>query len=265
MQNNIDLKKFLLEEFGLSANETNIYIALLKNGHSTVLELAEYTGINRATTHVNIESLTQKRLVTQIKKGQGSRRSIMAEPPEKLHALLKEQKAKIEAAEQQLPKIIADLSNLKESAQKNSNSGMEIRYYKGKNEVRFIYEEVLKANEIRTYANTAGLLKIFPINTQKFIAAHKKNPKMRIWEIMEDSNETREYIKQMSPDRFFCRLITKHLPLPPTTDYLIFDGKVAIIEAPQDIISGLLIENANFYASSVAIHKFVWSYLPDYE
>jgi len=265
MENNLSLKKFLLEEFRLSTNEANLYIALLKNGHSTILELAEYTGINRATTHVNIESLTQKRLVTQIKKGQGSRRSIMAEPPEKLHALLKEQKAKIEAAEQQLPKIITELSNLREFAQKNNSSNMEIRYYKGKNEVRFIYDEVLKANEIRTYANTAELLKIFPVNMQKFITAHKKNPNMRIWEIMEDSNETREYIKQMPPDRFFYRLITKRLPLPSATDYLIFDGKVAVIDAPQGIINGLLIENTNFYTSSVAIHKFVWSYLPNYE
>lgn len=258
---NIDLEKFLLDEFALSSNEVALYIALLKCGHSTILELAEHTGINRATTHVNVESLTKKRLVTQIKKGQGSRRTIMAEPPEKLHTLLKEQKAKIEAAEQQLPQMITKLSNLKELAQKNS--GMEIRYYKGKNEVRFIYDEVLKANEIRTYANTAELLKIFPINPQKFITAHRTNPKMRIWEIMEDSSETRAYVKQMSADRFFFRLVTECLPLPPTTDYIIFDGKVAIIEAPHGVISGILIENKNFYASSVAIHKFVWDYLPE--
>lgn len=264
MQNNNDLKKFLLEEFGLSANETNLYIALLKNGHSTILELAEYTGINRATTHVNIESLTQKRLVTQIKKGQGSRRSIMAEPPEKLHALLKEQKAKIEVAEQQLPKIITELSNLKESAQKNSTSSMEIRYYKGKNEVRFIYDEALKAKEFRAYLNCKKLAHAFPANIEKFLEVHTKNKEMQMWEILEDSKESREYLKLMPKERYYGKLVPKNLNLYiPNIDYMMFDEKVAIIDLHEEP-TGTMIYNKSLYASTVAIFNFVWHILCNY-
>jgi predicted transcriptional regulator len=262
MDNSLLIEKFLAEEMNLSRKEIKLYLNLTKYGPTTILDLAEITGINRATTHVNIENLTQKGLVTQIKKGRGSRRLIMAEPAEKLSVIFKARKAKLEAAENQLDFITQGITNLKK--EQRQSGGMEIRRYSGKDEIRLVYEDVLKAKEIRTYANTSEILKIFPGNIQKFIDAHKKNRDMHIWEIMKDSKETQAYIKKMVPERFFCRLVTEGLPLL-STDYLIFDGKVALIEILNGAISGIVIEDKNFYESSKIIHEFVWGYLPDYK
>lgn len=258
MDRHTGLEKFLSEEFGLSDNELALYIALFKNGASTILDLSKDTGINRATTHVNIESLTRKKLVAQVRKGQGSRRSITPEPPEKLHALLKQQKAKIEAAEQQLPEMISELASLKSPRQKSE--GMDIRYYQGKNEVRFIYDEILKAKEIRAYINCDQIFEVFPGNMKKFLDEHAKRKDMSIWEIMDDCRIAKEYISHMPSERYYYRLASKRLNLA-SMDYLLFDGKVAIIDVSAGI-NGVVIENKIFYENSKAIYEFVWGCLP---
>lgn len=258
MSNHILIEKFLSEELNLSKKEIILYLNLIKYGATTVLELSEISGMNRVTTHANIEKLNKKGLVTQVKKGRGSRRLIMSEPIDKLTVILKERKAKIEAAENQLTSVMHELASIKK--ENRQNSIMEIRRYTGKEEVKLIYDEMLEAKEIRTYANTDELLKIFPGNIHKFIDAHRKNHDMCIWEIMENSKETQDYVKQMDPKRFFYKLTTKKLSLP-TVDYSIFDGKVAMITISNNIVSGVVIENLNFYKSAEIIHQFIWDTL----
>ena len=118
MEKILEIEKFLTEELDLSKKEIAIYLSLLKHGPMTVLELSEVTGINRATTHVNVDYLSKKNLVTQVKKGRGSRRMIMAEPLEKLPLIFKERKAKLEVAENQLGFIIKELSGLQKRREK---------------------------------------------------------------------------------------------------------------------------------------------------
>lgn len=257
-----NIEKFLSEKFDLSKNEIDLYIALLKSGHSTVLELSELTGINRATTHINIENLTKKRLITQIKRGQGARRSIIAEPPEKLLALLQEKKAQLEEAEQQLPDIISGLFNLKKNIPKKS--GMEIRYYKDKNEIRFIYDEALKAKEFRAYLNCKKLMEIFPMNITKFSDTNKKRLHTNIWEVMEDSPEARAYAETMTTNKFHCRLVPKNINLA-VIDYMIFDGKVALVDLRENVLNGIIINNESYYQNAKTIHEFVWQFLTPYK
>ncbi|MGD9107596.1 MAG: MarR family winged helix-turn-helix transcriptional regulator [Gammaproteobacteria bacterium] len=258
MSNNALIEKFLSEELDLSKREITLYLNLIKYGATTVLELSKISSMNRVTTHANVEKLTKKRLVTQVKKGRGSRRLIMAEPIDKLAVILKERKAKIEAAENQLISVMHELAGIKKEYRQDSI--MEIRRYTGKKEVKLIYDEMLGAKEIRTYANTGELLKIFPGNIHKFIDAHRKNKDMLVWEIMEDSQETQDYVKQMDPKRFFYKLATKKLTLP-TVDYSIFDGKVAMITISNNTVNGVVIENLNFFKIAETIHQFVWESL----
>lgn len=263
MQNIVFVEKFLSDELALSKKEILLYTNLIKYGGLTILELSEISGINRATTHVNVENLTQKSLVTQVKKGRGSRRLIMAEPPEKLFVIFQDRKAKLEAAEDQLGLITQELASLKK--EHRQSGGMEIRHYEGRNEVKLIYEDVLKAKEIRSYLNYKELIKVFPANPVKFIEAQKKQPDMQMWEILEDSKEAREYIKQTHIKNYHCRLATQKLNLA-SFDYIMFDGKIAAIDLSEgNNAIGIVIENKNFYNNAKALHKFVWQLLPTYK
>ena len=255
-------KTLLEEEFGLSKNEIAIYLNLVKYGDSTILELANNSGMNRSTVHVNVESLLKKGLATQIKKTRGLRRLILAEPIEKLALILKNKKAKIETAEGHLLTLSKQLREFKK--ENISGGNIEIRRYSGKEEVKLIYDDVLRSDEIRSYVISADIItKYFPENVNKFIEAHKKNKKMQVWEIMEDSKITRAFIHQVLPERYHCRLTPKQLNLD-SIDYLIYDGKVAMIDAAKGI-GGIVIENDSFYQDAKAIHQFIWQFLPSYE
>lgn len=261
MESTYVIEKFLTNELDLSKKEINLYLNLVKYGARTILELAELSGINRATTHVNVENLTQKGLATQVKKGRGSRRLIMAEPPEKLSVIFKARKARVEAAEQQLDFITKEIVALKKEYKVSEN--IDVHQYKGKAEVKLIYNEVLQSKEIRSYVNCNEVTKIFPTNIMKFIEAYKKSPHMQILEIMDDSNEARQYVKQVTAERYHCRLTTKLLNLA-AIDYLVYDGKVAIVEFDSiEGVRGIVVENENFYKNAKAIHQFVWQFLPD--
>jgi sugar-specific transcriptional regulator TrmB len=262
MSDILTIEKFLGEELGLSPKEVTLYLNLVRYGSKTILELSELSNINRATTHVNIECLSRKGLVAQMKKGRGSRRLVMAEPVEKLAIIFKERKAKLEAAENQLGNIVRELMGLKKQADAPSERTMEIRRYEGKDEVRLIYDDILKAKEIRAYLNYDQIFELFPSNVGKFLKAHKKSRYMQIWEIMDDCKLARDYARQMPPERYHCRLTPKKLNLV-SMDYLLFDGKAAIIDITGGI-TGVVIENETFYENSKAIYEFVWRSLPPY-
>jgi len=55
-----------LIDLGLTDKEANLYIALLKNGKSTVLELSQITKLKRPTVYLILDSLREKSLILKI-------------------------------------------------------------------------------------------------------------------------------------------------------------------------------------------------------
>jgi len=97
----------LLEDFSLNRKEVDIYIALLKNPRSSVLELAEITGIKRSTTHSYVENLKDKGLVSEIKIDM--KRKLIAENPEKLELLISLKRFELNRIEQSINQVISAL------------------------------------------------------------------------------------------------------------------------------------------------------------
>lgn len=260
MNESINLEKLLLDDFGLSKNEATLYLSLLKHGPSTVLEASDFTGINRATVHMNVDYLLKKGLINQIGKGQGSRRTLLPEPPEKLETIIRAKVAKLQSIEEKLPRAIEALNLLKSESREKAHD-MEVRHYKGKNEVRFIYEAALNAKEFRAYRNWKKLSTLFPMNVPKLLKIHMHQKEMQIWEILEDSKETVAYLDLMPKERFYVRLAPKNSNLCLVDiDYMMFDGNIAVVDLSKEI-NGIMISNKNLYKSTVAMFKFIWETL----
>ena len=244
-----------LQELGLSEIEAKLYQGLLEKGPSTVMELATHVGLKRITVHFNIESLIQKGLVTESR--EGARRQIVAEPPERLKYLLDQRFESIKSLRDKFTSIV----NLIDTNYPQAKAGEEIamKYYKGKGPVELIYQDAMKAKEFRAYVNVKELAKAFPQNVDAFLDIHRKRKEMQIWEIMENSNEAKKYVKKMPKERYFYRIIPPHLNLS-VVDYMLFDGKVAIVDLKEDT-SGTIISNNNYYANAKGIFEFVWQML----
>ena len=252
------LQDYLLQ-LGLSELEAKLYEGLLELGPTTVQYLSNHVGVKRITTHFNVESLIQKGLVTETRSG--TRRQIIAEQPERLGYLVEQ---KIESAKKLQEKLPDILDTIQTALPESKASGsVEIKYYKGKQSVKLIYDESLKAKEFRAYVNCKQLSMVFPVNVDLFVKTHKERKEMRIWEIMEQSPESFDYANKMPKERYLCKFVPNGMNLS-VIDYMMFDGKVAIVDLKEET-SGMVIDNFNYYTSAKAIFEFVWQMLPDYK
>ncbi|MBP7708730.1 hypothetical protein KA107_03515 [Candidatus Pacearchaeota archaeon] len=119
-----------LKEFGLSENESKIYLSLLKAGIITANRLAEITGIKRSTTYDNLSTLMIKGIVSSLVKDQVHLYSAV-EPSKILH-IMEERKEKIK-------RIIPELNKLQNTI---PNRGGVI-YFEGKKGVLTILNDIL--------------------------------------------------------------------------------------------------------------------------
>lgn len=247
-----------LEQLGLNEVEAVLYEELLRQGSTTVKKLAEAVRINRVTAHFTIENLIKKGLVSQIK--QGARRQIAAESPDHLNYFLEEKIKNTQQLKKDFPNFLKKIHN-EIPPLKTKAPEVEVKYYKGKHGVQLLYEDVLKANEIRAYVNAMEVAKVFPNNMNQFIHTHHKRKNMYIWEVLNRAPKVEEYTRRMVKDRYFYKFNPPTINLS-VVDYLIYDGKVAIVDIREDP-TGLIIINKDFYDNAKALFDFVWKMLPD--
>ncbi len=75
-----------LQNLGLSEKEAKVYMTALELGPDTAQNIAKQSGINRATTYVQVESLKEKGLMSEFEKGKKT--FFVAESPNRLKNLL---------------------------------------------------------------------------------------------------------------------------------------------------------------------------------
>ncbi len=96
----------LLEDAGLTENESKVYLALLRTGPATAGEITEKSGVHRRNVYDAIERLKEKQLVSEL--SQNNKKYFHPSEPEELVNILKKRQRNIET-------IIPDLKRLYES------------------------------------------------------------------------------------------------------------------------------------------------------
>jgi sugar-specific transcriptional regulator TrmB len=251
----------LLSKLNISEIEIKIYLALLRQNPVTISQLSRLTNTASTTVFDNAEKLIKKGLVSRIVIGK--RNKFIPEDPNKIAMLatenevvIKRELNKIQNIQKKLPDVIEFINSDVFKTQKAND--VVVKFYKGKREVKLLYRDILKAKKIRAYVDTSKLDKIFPENAELFIKAHNSRKDMMIWEIMDNCPVHDPYIQGMDKTRHFYKQIPVELSIP---DYLIYDGKVAIIEIRDSIVNGILIKSDNFYRSSKTLFVLMWKIL----
>ncbi|MBU1132280.1 hypothetical protein KKC32_03495 [Patescibacteria group bacterium] len=96
-----------LKKIGLSEKEIKVYLASMELGMATVQDISRKSGINRATTYIQLESLLKQGLVSRVEKS--NKTMFMAERPQRILDILSERKNKIETLEQTFSRLMPDL------------------------------------------------------------------------------------------------------------------------------------------------------------
>ncbi len=166
----------VLMELGLTPKEARIYLALLKEGPSSVRQLASVTGINRGTVFDILKALQSSGLARFY--NEKTRQYFVASPPDKLRELGEERADAVSRANKSLSEVVPALESLYDSGDKHPAA----RMYEGMEGVRTILEDILESMEswsgVKEYyvysssaVRDAGLYAAFPDYTEHRIAA----------------------------------------------------------------------------------------------
>ena len=254
-----------LEQLDLSETEAQLYLKLLETGPISVRDLAQTTGLKRTTAYLHVDLLVEKGLVMKIVKG--SQKQVAANPPgESLEYLVKKKLETATAMNTGFPSMLEDIT--KSIPQSSDVTDAEIKYYKGKSGVKKIYEEALKAKELRSYVNPTIISKYMPENTPLFAEGVKNNSGITLYEIFEGSNLSQQEINEFTRfvkehDKYHCKILPKDITIS-AADTLIYDGKVSIINIGEQI-TGVVLVNAAYYNNSKELFDFIWKVLPNLE
>lgn len=128
----------ILQNLGLTPEETDFYLSLLNNGQQSASQLAKSTKIKRTYIYSVSVGLIKKGLVSQNKKG---RATVFApQSPDKLLSLVQTKKQAIESAESSLEGI---LPSLKTKFQVTDSKPI-VTYFEGVEGVKKVYLDTLK-------------------------------------------------------------------------------------------------------------------------
>jgi len=250
-----------LKQLDLSDAEAKLYLRLLQSGPTSVRDLAATVDIKRTTAYFYIDQLVEKGLIMKLVRG--SKKLVAANEPENLKILVEEKLKKAKAVQNSFSDILKTLTTT--LPKENNSRDADIRYYQGISNVKKIYEEAFKANEVCSYvklteSNEAG--KVFSDNIITFGNAFERNPKLKVREILYDSPLTKEQAPKMltKNKRYSFKFMPKDLQLS-SEDILIYDGKVAIINY-KGKVSSVVLQSIDYYKNSKELFDFIWKVIP---
>lgn len=245
----------VLAEFGLAKREVAIYLALLKNGPSSIVEVAKASGVKRTTAHNNVDELISRGLASQIKVG--GRRKVMAEDPDSLYSLLESKRHKINSLENSLEGISRSLREM--SKTESASNSLWFRYYEGIDSLAALYDEALNdenIQEIFLVANVKEVLKIFPENAGKFTKALQKR-KFKVYDIIISDGEG--YDLPSIGEGYKPRYLKMSSIHNVTVDFLVYGDKVVFMDLENKPVTALRIENHAVASAISILVKELWS------
>lgn len=251
--------KDLLKFFDITLNEFEIYRLLLEGTPKTIAEISSTINIPRPSIYNIIDSLTKKDLVHKILIGH--KHKFAARDPMYLQNLIAIKNAKLIAEKSELEIASSSLSKLinqlEESEKSYFQAGMKV--LTSKKAMTSVYDEITRSQEIRSFLNSDDVVNIFPENAKKFSNAVNNGSKS--WAIFINNKSSRDLIKKhFNESNYYYKFFPKNFNYK-SMDYLIYSGKIAIVERSVEPIA-YIIENQLLYENSKALFDLIWAFLP---
>jgi sugar-specific transcriptional regulator TrmB len=243
MENNKTIK--ILEDLGLSENESRVYLASLSLGPSTIQKIAKAAEVKRTTTYTLIESLQKKGLINI--DVNGFKKAYTAASPEQLELIIDQKR---EEFKKQLPELLS-LHNLK-------GGESFIKYYEGNEAVLSVYENNLKdIKPGEKYMVISDAEKVFDIYGKRFNQFVERRAKLDldIRMILQDNAWSRDYKKYEKNYNHSVRFLPKETNL--VTNLVITPQRVLIHQINPPVI-GIVIENKSVVKMHQEIFEVLW-------
>jgi sugar-specific transcriptional regulator TrmB len=233
----------ILRQFGLTPNESAIYLAALELGEATARAIAERAQLPRTYVYDLLRTLAERGLISYLERGP-HKRLYAAVQPKRLEAILA---GKLE----QFRKALPELETLYQQAPQRPL----VRFFEGKDGIARIHDEIVaEAKELRFFGATTDWIRSFPDwyeFTKTFV-----DRKITIYDLVADLPETRQYaalyegrssqLRFTQPDWQFA------------SDFVIWNNKVALHSYLADQMFAVVIESPAITQSMRTIFAILW-------
>lgn len=236
---NEDMNK-ILEQVGLNDREVKIYLATLELGESTVLPIAQKSGIKRTYCYDILDDLIKKDLVSYYEKN--GRRRYVASDPKSIKKLIRDRLANFES-------ILPELSAL----YKPNKEKPAVRFFEGAEEIKKIYDDLLNAPDFAAYGNFEKITQYYP----EFPVYAEKQFKRKIpvrditFRTPENEQLKARYVEHGHELRFLPQNMVFE------TDNIIYGDKVAMISYGETV-HGLVVESKAIAATQRVLFEQLW-------
>lgn len=243
--------KHKLRSLGLSEKEVSVYLALLKMGSGTVMEISYKSGVNRCTIYDILESLNQRGLVSETYKGK--KRIFIVQHPESLNNVPRQ-------ALETIGNIMPDLNALYNKATYKPR----IEYYEGYDGIVYANDHLLKSTE-KEYFYFGSVEEMTRLIGHQYLEAFvKKRVRKGIWSnaIRVRTKDTEH--KFMQGTEANLRRV-KYFPKTINEDVAalyISDRHVTIISSFNEGYS-IIIESLELIALMKTMWKMIWEMAED--
>jgi len=235
----------LLISYGLTSNESNIYICLLKKPEIAVFEISQKTGIPRATVYITLEKLKKQKLVSSLKKN--NIQYFTPENPSRLQTLIKE---KDDILSELLPKLNSMIDT--------ERGGTDVKMYTGIDGVKIVLQDILETmkkldNRILLAASNSEILNRLPSYFPHWLK-EREGLNIRTKLILPET----ERIKHIFESNMLreVRYLSSGFDFKATIE--IYGNKIAIFNLKEDEVYSIIIESEPIIQTLKQFFLFAW-------
>lgn len=232
----------ILESIGLTRNQSEVYLSLLKLGSATAQMIINESGMHRSRVYDSLDKLQEHGLVSSVVKD--FKKYFQAVSPNKLYSFLDEKK-------QALKEIMPQLENLEGMKKEEIDASV----YKGKEGLKTIHSEMLKLKKGGEIC-VLGAKALIYSELEYYIPHFEKNRvKQGIkWKLLWDNKKAKEKTKRL--DLMEGKVLPEGFESKGVVN--IFGDKVAIVLWKEKYPSGFMIENKDIADSFRKWFKLIY-------
>ncbi|MBN1157607.1 helix-turn-helix domain-containing protein [Candidatus Woesearchaeota archaeon] len=237
------MEKFVLMKAGLTENESEVYLALLKRGQSLAGELANETTVSRPHVYDSLNKLIEKGLASYVIKD--NRKFFKAANPKELIKFLEEEKDKINEKQKEIEGFLPSLLKLQKTKMPKSS----VEFYEGKEGLKTVLMDIINVGkDFVAFGATHRFEKVLPVFSKIFVKKReRKNIKARIL-VVEGENPIKTSLNEY-------RWIPKEYSLPSAT--IAYGDNTAIL-LYSDEPFGIIIKNREIAESYRHYFELLW-------
>jgi sugar-specific transcriptional regulator TrmB len=240
-----------LEQLGLNEKEAKVYLALLELGESNIQGLSAKSGVKRTTVYDILESLKEKRLISEITKNK--KIVLVAEDPRKIESILDEKRDTLKRV---LPELLS-IANVLDNKPK-------IKFYEGINGIKEVYRDTLNYpdQELLAWVSQEAIHSFD--NDQKFLNYYlekRKDKKIWVRALAPDSEDMQNY-KGLDEKSLRRSKLVSEEEFPFEVEINLYGrNKIGIMSFGEKM--GLIIESEKLSKTLRSIFELNWKLLPE--